>query len=57
WASFQYATLCPPVSLSSISHLYAYSRSVGRYPLPLTRSYSRLLPTSLFHVHLYFADV
>ncbi|KIN93793.1 hypothetical protein M404DRAFT_1008736, partial [Pisolithus tinctorius Marx 270] len=57
WTSCQYATLCPPVPLSSTSHLYAYSRSVGRYPLLLSRSYSCLLPTGLFHVHLYFADV
>ncbi|KIO10308.1 hypothetical protein M404DRAFT_995498 [Pisolithus tinctorius Marx 270] len=57
WTSCQYATLCPPVPLSSTSHLYAYSRSVGRYPLPLSRSCSRLLPNGLFHVLLYFADV
>ncbi|KIN98238.1 hypothetical protein M404DRAFT_1005576, partial [Pisolithus tinctorius Marx 270] len=57
WTSCQYATLCPPVPLSSTSHLYAYSRSVGRYPLPLSHSYSCLLPTGLFHVHLYFTDV
>ncbi|KIO07245.1 hypothetical protein M404DRAFT_998053 [Pisolithus tinctorius Marx 270] len=57
WTSCQYTTLCPPVPLSSTSHLYAYSRSVGRYPLPLSHSYSCLLPTRLFHVHLYFTDV
>ncbi|KIO00606.1 hypothetical protein M404DRAFT_1003600 [Pisolithus tinctorius Marx 270] len=49
--------LCPPVPLSSTSLLYAYSHSVGRYPLPLSRSCSHLLPNSLFHVHLYFADI
>ncbi|KIN93335.1 hypothetical protein M404DRAFT_1009022 [Pisolithus tinctorius Marx 270] len=57
WTLCQYAMLCPPVPLSSTSHLYAYSRSVGRYPLPLSCSCSRLLPNGLFHMHLYFADV